>query len=175
MRTLLISFLLLLAGCGSLAVRSPPGIDLTGTWQLDPARSDSGGLHEHPHDLDADEGETQGSNGNYARSHTPRPRLPMLTATEMTIAQDPTSMGIGYPNQPYRDLKWGKQKHNLYVVESGWDKDRLIVETSSTPLHIKETYSLSSDGKTLTLSVDLKGKGFDSAHIVRVFTRRTTA
>jgi hypothetical protein len=189
MRTLLMSLLLLLAGCGSLGARSPPSVDLTGTWQLDPARSDNGGLHEHRHRSDADERQMQGTHeqpavpggdltpeGNYgAHNHTPPPRLPMLTATEMTIAQDPTSMGIAYPNQPYRDLKWGKQKHNLYVVESGWDKDRLIVETSSSPLYIKETYSLSSDGNTLTLWVDIKGKGFDSAHIVRVFTRRTTA
>jgi hypothetical protein len=188
MRTLLFSLLLLLAGCSGLGVRSPTSVDLTGTWQLDPARSDTGGLHEHQHYSDAAARQMPGQNEQPAvpgggltaepnrdpHGHTPPPRLPMLSATEMTIAQDPTSMGIAYPNQPYRDLKWGMQKHDLYVVQAGWDKDRLIVETASAPLHIKETYSLSNNGNTLTLLVELKGKGFDSAHIVRVFTRRPT-
>jgi hypothetical protein len=189
MRSLLFPLLLMLAlaGCTGQALRSPAGVDLTGTWQLDPARSDTGALHEHHHDADmgerqmAGQAEQPSSPGGFtepnheSRGHVPPPRLPMLTATEMTIAQDATSMGIAYPNQPYRDLKWGKQKHDLYVVQAGWEKNQLVVETTSTPLHVKETYTLSDDGNTLTLRVDLGGRAFDNAHVVRVFTRRSAA
>jgi len=190
MRSHLFSMLPMLAlvGCTGLALRSPEGVDLTGTWQLDPAHSDTGALREHHRRSDVDERQMPGQAEQPAspggltaepnhgsRGHVPPPRLPMLTATEMTIAQDATSMGIAYPNQPYRDLKWGKQKHDLYAVQAGWDKDQLVVETSSAPLHVKETYTLSNDGRTLTLQVELNGKGFDSAHIVRVFTRRSAA
>ena len=174
MRPFLATFLflllqLLLAGCKDLVMQSPTDVDLTGTWVLDRAHSDAGAVHEHPAPLDVDERPTSNPRG-----HSPLPRLPMLTAEEMTIDQDATSMGIAYPNQPYRDLKWGEQKHNLYRVQSGWDNGRLIVETKSTPMHIKETYTLSDDRNTLTLRVDVDGRAIDSAHFVRVFTRKST-
>ena len=51
----------------------------------------------------------------------PTPLLTMVTATEMTIGQDPQSMGIEYPNQPYRDIKWGEQKRGLFTIDAGWE------------------------------------------------------
>ena len=108
-----------LAGCASPAVTSPLGVDLSGTWQLDVQHSQAGALPDDRTRSDADERQLPGSREAPASpggltaepdsdepTRGPLPRLPMLSATQMTIAQDPTSMGIDYPGQPYRDLKW---------------------------------------------------------------------
>jgi len=161
--------LLFAAACSHLETVSPPGVDLSGAWQLDPRRSDSPPPPPRPHnDEDAREG------GGPPRFSGPAPLIPMVSATHMTIAQDHDSMGIDYPNQPYRDVKWGTQKRELYVVDAGWDHDMLIIETKSQPMTIRETYSLSPDRSTLTLVIDLSSKRGDH-HLTRVFTHAPEA
>jgi hypothetical protein len=157
-----------LAACGHLEPKSPAGVDLSGTWQLDRSRSDTPPPPPRPHDDDESHGSPSGEGP--PRFHGPAPLLPMVAANRMTIAQDRDSMGIDYPNQPYRDVKWGEQKRSLYVVDAGWDHDRLIIETKSQPMKIRETYSLSADGDTLTLLIDISERRGDH-HITRVFTR----
>ncbi len=103
------------------------------------------------------------------------PLLPMVTTTQMTIAQDAASMGIEYPGSPYRDLKWGTQKRGLFTIEAGWDdKQQLIVVTKSDPLNVREIYTL-TDADTLVLQIDLQGKHVDSRHLTRVFVRQREA
>jgi hypothetical protein len=174
--------LVLLTSCSSLAVTAPPDIDLSGTWELDLQRSDARTGAEQEHNPPDDEPRivTTATRGEMTMDTDPNeflrgpaPRLPMLTATQMTIDQDPTSMGIAYPKQPYRDLKWGRYDQGLFVIEAGWDEGHLVVQTTSAPLRVKETYSLSDGGATLILQVDLNGRGVDSAHIVRVFRRKS--
>lgn len=100
------------------------------------------------------------------------PLLPMVTATQMTIAQDAASMGIEYPGSPYRDLKWGTQKRGLFTIEAGWNEKRqLIVVTKSDPLNVREIYAL-SDAATLVLQIDLQGKHGDVRRMTRVFVRQ---
>ena len=152
--------------CSHLETVSPPGVDLSGTWQLDPRRSDSPPPPPRPHDND----DMHEGGGEPPRFSGPAPLMPMVSATRMTIAQDRDSMGVDYPNQPYRDVKWGTQKRELYVVDAGWDHDMLIIETKSQPMTIRETYSLSPDRSTLTLVIDLSSKRGDR-HLTRVFTR----
>jgi hypothetical protein len=95
----------------------------------------------------------------------------MLTASRMTIDQDATSMGIAYPKQPYRDVKWSQQKRELYTVDAGWDENhRLIITTGSRAMRVKEIYSLAPNSNTLTLDVELSGRQ-GTHHIVRTFTR----
>src|SRR4051794_26730343 len=107
-----------LTGCTHLDPHSPASVDLSGTWQLDPRASDSAPLLvEHAH---ADDDERPHANGEPPRFAGPSPLLPMVTAEQMTISQDAESMGIAYPNQPYRDVKWGRQKRSLYTVDAGW-------------------------------------------------------
>jgi len=85
-------------------------------------------------------------------------------------------MGIDYPNQPYRDVKWGRQQRGPFVVEAGWDDDnRLIVRTSSRAMRVKEVYSLSSDGDTLTLDIELSGRAVPTTQVVRTFARQNAA
>ena len=105
----------------------------------------------------------------------PTPLLPMITATEMTIGQDPQSMGIEYPNQPYRDIKWGEQKRGLFTIDAGWEEQRLIIVTKSEPMTVHEVYSLSDAGNTLTLEIDLSSKRIGDRHVTRVFTRKPIA
>ena len=161
--------LMLGVACSHLGTVSPPGVDLSGAWQLDPRRSDSPPPPPRPHDND-----DMHEGGGPPRFGGPAPLLPMVSATRMTIAQDRDSMGVDYPNQPYRDVKWGTQKRDLYVVDAGWDHDTLIIETKSQPMTIRETYSLSPDRSTLTLVIDLSSKRGDH-HLTRVFTRAPEA
>jgi hypothetical protein len=157
-----------LSACSHLETVSPAGVDLSGTWLLDQRHSDTPPPPPRPHESDESHA---GTNGEAPpRFHGPAPLLPMIAATRMTITQDRNSMGVDYPNQPYRDVKWGEQKRSLYVVDAGWDKDRLIIETKSQPMTARETYSLSDDRNTLTLLIDLTDRHGDR-HITRVFTR----
>jgi hypothetical protein len=168
-RTVSTSLLIVvLTACSHLETFSPPGVDLSGTWQLDRSRSDTPPPPPRPHDTD-DEHPGPSSQGP-PRFHGPAPLMPMVAATRMTISQDRDSMGIDYPNQPYRDVKWGEQKRSLYVVDAGWDHDLLIIETKSQPMTIREIYSLSADRQTLTLLIDISEKRGDH-HVTRVFTR----
>jgi hypothetical protein len=168
------SLLFALAACSHLETRSPAGVDLSGTWELDARRSDlPPPLGRRSRSEVDDNGESRGDGA--PRFSGPMPLLPMVTATSMTIAQDPTSMGVDYPNQPYRDVKWGKQKRGLYVVDAGWDdKRRLIILTTSKPLDVRETYSIDPSGNTLTLQIDLNGERMEGRHITRVFNRSAT-
>jgi hypothetical protein len=123
-------------------------------------------------DEDRDGSQYYGGGQTPMRFDGPLPLLPMVSATEMTIGQDGRSMGIEYPGQPYRDIKWGEQKRGLFKINSGWEEQRLIIETKSEPLAVRETYTLNEAGNTLTLQIDLVGKRIGERHITRVFTRK---
>jgi hypothetical protein len=170
------TLLLALSACSDLGRVAPPGADLSGTWVLDARRSDSPppmGHRASEADAIDDRSASYGGGREPPRFGGPAPLLPMLTATEMTIGQDPQSMGIAYPNQPYRDIKWGEQERGLFKIDAGWDADRLIIVTKSQPMTVREVYSLSDAGNTLTLDIDLSGKHIRDRHVTRVFTRRS--
>src|SRR5262249_29960136 len=103
-RPILSLLLVALTACGHLETASPHGVDLSEIWQLDPRRSAAPPPPPRPHE--SDNARTDGGEGG-PRFAGPAPLLPMVAATRMTIAQDRDSMGIDYPNQPYRDVKWG--------------------------------------------------------------------
>lgn len=176
----LIFFLLLgLGACSHLDTRSPGTVDLSGAWEIDARRSDPSPLiaGNRQSELDAEEDRAAARYGEPQPMHTegPMPLLPMVSATQMTIAQDAASMGIDYPGSQYRDLKWGTQKRGLFRVDAGWDMQRLVIETRSEPLMIREIYTLSDAGDTLTLMIDLDGKRVEKLRIKRVFVRKSVA
>ncbi len=168
--TLVFALAMTLAACSHLATRSPVGVDLSGTWVLDAPHSDSPPpLRRHT----GAEFDRRYADGSMPRFGGPMPLLPMLSAAEMTIAQDPVSMGIAYPDSPYRDLKWGTEKRDLYTVDAGWDDtNRLVIETRSKPLDVREVYSLNASGDTLTLQIELSGQRIDKRQFTRVFHRK---
>jgi len=170
------TLLLALAACSHLETRSPVAVDLSGTWELDARHSDLAPPLGHRSRSEVEDSDGTGASGEGPpRFGGPMPLLPMVSATEMTIAQDPQSMGIDYPNQPYRDVKWGTQKRSFFTIDAGWDEQRLIIETKSQPLTVREIYSLSASGDTLTLQIELNGKRMNDLHLTRVFTRKTAA
>ncbi len=170
---------LTLAACSHLGTRSPTASDLSGTWQLDVARSDPPFRPSRADDRHR-EGDAHGRGSESRDSGSggphfggPMPLLPMLTATQMTIDQDAASMGIAYPGSPYRDLKWGTEKRGLFTIEAGWDEHaQLIVVTKSDPLNVREIYALRDAGQTLVLQIDLQGKQINTHHMTRVFVRQ---
>lgn len=164
----------LMTGCAHLGQVTPPGFNMSGTWVTQqPAEAPPPQSVFDPNaPIETDSsGEHEGGGAEAPPFRGPVPRLPMLTTVRMTIDQDTTSMGIAYPRQPYRDVKWGEQKRDLYTVDAGWDGDnRLIITTSNKAMRLKEIYSLAPDGKTLTLDVELSSRR-GTRHVVRTFTR----
>jgi hypothetical protein len=173
------ALLLAVCACSHLATVAPATVDLSGTWVLDARRSDSPppmGHRRSEAEENEDRSTSYGGQAGPAHFGGPMPLLPMVTATEMTIGQDPQSMGIDYPNQPYRDVKWGEQKRGLFTIDAGWDDQRrLIIVTKSQPMTVHEVYSLSDAGNTLTLQIDLSSKRIGDRHVTRVFTRKPVA
>jgi hypothetical protein len=173
----LLALLALVGGCTHLAEIAPAGINISGTWvaQQPPQLPPEASVFDPDATIETTEPSPGGRTGEGAEAPPFRglsPRLPMLSAARMTIDQDATSMGIDYPKQPYRDVKWGRQERGPFIVEAGWDADnRLIVQTSSRPMRVKEIYSLSDDGNALTLVVELSGRAVPTSHIVRTFAR----
>jgi hypothetical protein len=162
--------------CSDLGTVAPAGVDLSGTWVLDARRSDSPPPLSHRRSEAEQEEDRGGSYGGAPpRFGGPTPLLSMISATQMTIGQDPQSMGIEYPNQPYRDIKWGEQKRGLFTIDAGWEAQRLIIVTKSEPMTVQEVYSLSDAGNTLTLEVALTSKRIGDRHVTRVFTRMPIA
>ncbi|HTK98707.1 MAG TPA: hypothetical protein VL379_11815 [Pseudomonadales bacterium] len=172
------ALLLAACACSHLTTVAPATVDLSGTWVLDARRSDSPPPMGHRRS-EAEENEDRSTSyGGQPPPHFggPMPLLPMLTATQMTIGQDPQSMGIEYPNQPYRDVKWGEQKRGLFTIDAGWDNQRrLIIVTKSEPMTVHEMYSLNDVGNTLTLEIDLSSKRMGDRHITRIFNRKPVA
>jgi hypothetical protein len=176
-RSLVALLLLAASACSHLATVAPNDADLSGTWVLDARRSDSPPPMGHRRS-EVDEGEGRPSAGggqSPARYGGPTPLLTMVTATQMTIDQDSQSMGIAYPNEPYRDIKWGEQKRGLFTIEAGWEAQQLIILTKSQPMTVREAYSLSDAGNTLTIVIDLSSKRMGDRHLTRVFTRKPAA
>jgi hypothetical protein len=176
-RSLVALLLLIASACSHLATTAPNETDLSGTWMLDARRSDSPPPMGHRRSEADDDGGRPSAGGGQspARYGGPTPLLTMVTATEMTIDQDAQSMGVAYPNEPYRDIKWGEQKRGLFVIDAGWEAQRLIIVTKSQPMTVREVYSLSDAGDTLTLVIDLSSKRMGDRHLTRVFTRKPAA
>jgi hypothetical protein len=159
---LLLALLCVATACAHVAAPAPPGVDLSGVWVLDATRSDAIPSLDRRRSRDDEQ-----------RFTGPLPPLAMLTATQMTISQDAVSMGIDYPNQPYRDLKWGLQQRDLYKVDARWDGPRLVVETASDALHIREIYV--QNGDTLVVDIDVRGRDISGGHATRVFEKAGNA
>jgi hypothetical protein len=163
----------LTTGCAHLKQVTPEGFNMSGTWvtqeraEAPPPQS----VFDSTGPIEESSREREGGGDETPPFRGPIPRLPMLTTVRMTIDQDATSMGIAYPRQPYRDVKWGEQQRALYTVDAGWDDDnRLIITTSNKAMRVKEIYSLAPDGKTLTLDVELSSRR-GKRHVVRTFER----
>ncbi len=180
----------LLTGCAGLAQKAPENVNLSGSWVLNTALSDTlpapaarqrqkrgfpGGMSR-----EGNGGMGQrGAGGGFPRGRSGVPpntatfsRLPALTATEMIVEQDDASVGIDYSNQPYRDIYWGTHESGTFEVEAGWQKDAMVVRSKNTRMKLTETFALSEDGTQLQLTVKFSGGPFGSKTLSRVFDRK---
>lgn len=106
----------------------------------------------------------------------PRQQFPGLTAKEMIIEQDATSMGIDYLGGGYRDLTWGERERGRFDIDAGWDEDaRLVVHVAGDDIDYHEIWELSEDGERLTLLIKLSGKQVNTVEIVRSYDRKSDA
>ena len=120
---------LVAAGCTSLSVEVPAGVNLSGHWTI-----------------------------NVSLSDAPPPRgNPALRTREMTIEQDASSMGIDYAKAAYRDISWGKRNRAGYEIEAGWEQDVLIVRSKAQRRSVTETYRLDQGNNRLHLRVEFSG------------------
>ena len=190
----LISLLLLvtlLTSCASkLAFVPPEKIDLSGTWLLDQNLSeDVIVILPRPHagarsrkSGQSGSGKPSGGGRHSAggrptssgsnTSASPRFRKPVwMTATQMTIEQVSDSMGIAYPDALYRDVDWGKSEKKGKKILAGWAANSLIVISQHKQIKLKESYTLDSEAKVLTLEIKVSGnKGKDT--FTRVFRKK---
>jgi len=188
--TLLLLVTLLTSCASKLAFISPEKIDLSGTWLLDQKLSEDvivilsrpnagtksrksgqsgsgkpsgGGKHSAGN---------RSTSGGSNTSASPRFRKPVwMTATQMTIEQVSDSMGIAYLNTLYRDVDWGNSEKKGKKILAGWADNRLIVISQHKRIKLKETYTLDSTARVLTLEIKVSGnKGKDT--FTRVFRKK---
>ena len=165
---------LMLVNCGpassSLSSVVPYGVDLTGIWVLDEARSDA------PPNTDAAlqrlkaaeiEGKRSDSFGSiiYATQD-----FPVISAERLTIEQDQSSIGISYGDGQHRDLIWGLQTRAEWKIDAGWEQTRLVVKSMVSHTTGIERYQLQSDGDTLVVDVSVRA-GPDRRSFRRTFSK----
>jgi hypothetical protein len=148
-----------LAACQSTppSTTMPAGFDLSGAWELVPGESDvlpsmlnlraRGGL-----------------------LHLIAQDFPVLRARRMTIDQGHDSMGLTYDGADYRDVSWGTRKRGLWEVQAGWLEGRLVIISKAEDADALETFTLSPDGKRLTVEIEIRSSG-ESLQLRRTYAR----
>lgn len=165
---------MIVVSCGpatsSLSSVVPFGVDLSGVWVLDEARSDG------PPDSEAAlqrlkaaeiEGKRSDSFGSiiYAAQD-----FPVIAADRLSIEQDSSSIGISYGDGQHRDLIWGLQTRAEWKIDAGWEQTRLVVKSIVSHTSGTESYQLGSDGDTLLVNVSVRA-GPDRRSFRRTYTR----
>ena len=163
-----------LLGCGpassSLSAVVPFGIDLTGMWVLDEARSDA------PPDQEAAlqrikaeeiEGKQSSNLGSilYAAQD-----FPVISSQRLVIEQDATSIGISYGDGQHRDLIWGLQTRAEWKIDAGWEQNRLVVKSVVSHTTGTEKYQLQAGGETLVVDIAIRA-GPDRRSFRRTFDK----
>ena len=79
-------------------------------------------------------------------------------------------MGVAYSNSFYREVSWGRQDINDWVVKSGWSKGDLVLSMDRKKVNARETFVLSDRNQTLTVTVSIKTP-IDKMSFKRVFRK----
>ncbi len=163
-KRLLVLLLLGLVACSgpNLAPNPPSGFDLNGEWVL---VEDASGVEPAARRFTQNR---TGARRRLARGGVARD-FPVLGASSMRIEQSGDSMGIRYDGQLYRDISWGKRERGMWTVNAGWVDNTLHIISQAHDSEATEIMSLSADGRTLTVDVDVNaGQKFS---VRRVFER----
>lgn len=168
-----------LAACSTprLSPEVRSGFDISGSWTLDPSRSDvapdSARLVDQM-DRDLIRG---------ARSSTLRNRIgdgtifafigqdfPVLLAERLTIEQSRESLGIRYEPGTYRDVSFGEKERGLWTISAGWDdRGSFVIFSDSDDIRATEAHTL-LDASTLRIRLSVRADGGD-LDLVRTFVK----
>lgn len=158
------ALVLLLSACGgpNLSPAAPSGFDLQGDWELVVDRSER--------DLEGDDyiRMRTGDRRELARGGMGRD-FPVIRAQGMSIEQNADSMGIRYSTGDYRDVTWGRRDLGMWDVNAGWVDDSLHIISQAHDAKGTEIMTLSEDGNTLRISVEIDTGG--DYQIDRTFRR----
>lgn len=162
---------LALAACAPLATTAPGGVDFTGEWVLDAARSGA------PLDVAAirrreDRAVARGRQTDPSASAAFAVQdFPVLAANTLRIEQGETSMGVYYDGTQYRDVSWGRRQRNFWTVNAGWQERALVIRSERGAVKGRETLTLERGGSVLLVAVRVATAGED-IETVRVYRRR---
>lgn len=164
-----------LSGCSSIELEevNPQGVDLSGTWVLDEAASDSATVLRSKQRRRSDDQVVErrreivraAGSGLAFVTHD----FQVLTAERITIEQNHDSMGIAHKPGVYRDVSWGERQRGLWEVYAGWEGTDLVIISKAPDLSVLERYKASR--RSLVVEVTIEADG-DDRIVNRVFTRR---
>lgn len=189
--------LLLTAGCAS--TNTPDNVDLSGRWIFNematnetiPRRlknratqtehnnvltTDGTDLNLGEIDLRRDvtiEPENPSGKLESARTQSdPFGLFPVINANRITIQQSSSGVSFTYAAGMNRKVDWGEMKQGAFTSQTGWRNNDLVVETRNDRAVFTETYSLHSNGKTMTVTLKTK-RGMNAARkVTRIFNRK---
>ncbi|RPG23040.1 MAG: hypothetical protein CBC52_010720 [Gammaproteobacteria bacterium TMED92] len=167
--------LLTISACGGLKLQPTPTqpTNLSGTWQLDVAASDSAaglkgkpprGMRQNLSVTDEIRRISRGS-GLAFIAHD----FQVLKAKRLQIEQGADSMGVQHWPGVYRDVTWGERERGLWKVYAGWELNDLLIQSRSNDMRVLERYQLlSNDQLKIQITVNADG---ESIELQRVFKR----
>lgn len=149
----------LLSACTGITLdpTPPADFDLSGTWQLLEAESDTAPSRRRLR--------AQGGMLSFITQD-----FPVLRAHELRIEQSRDSMGVRYDGKDYRDVSWGSRRRGLWEVSAGWHEGSLVILSDAKDADARETLTLSPDRQRLRVDVEVKSGGDDVA-VTRIYRR----
>lgn len=156
--------LLISAGCSgpSLTPQAPSDFNISGEWRLDASESQKPPPPSHLNPY------RRGGSGALAR-HGLANDYPVIEATLLEIEQNRDSMGIRYDRSEYRDVTWGKREIGMWTIDAGFSDGALYILSRAHDSRATEILTLSEDGNTLVVDIDVRAG--ESFSVRRVFRR----
>ncbi len=166
---------MIMAGCGGLNLESKPArpTNLSGTWQLDTAASDSAdGLKGRPsrrlerNETVRDEIQriSRGSGLEFIAQD-----FQVLKAKRLKIEQGSDSMGVQHWPGVYRDVTWGERERGLWRVYAGWERNDLLIQSTTRDMRVLERYQLINNTQ-LRVQITVRADG-QTKELQRLYRR----
>ena len=166
---------MIMAGCGGLNLGLTPTqpTNLSGTWQLDTAASDSAdGLKGRPsprlerNETVRDEIQriSRGSGLEFIAQD-----FQVLKAKRLKIEQGSDSMGVQHWPGVYRDVTWGQRERGLWRVYAGWERNDLLIQSTTRDMRVLERYQLINNTQ-LRVQITVRADG-QTKELQRLYRR----
>ena len=170
---------MIMAGCAGLNLELTPTqpINLSGTWQLDTAASDSAdGLKGRPsrrlerNETVRDEIQriSRGSGLEFIAQD-----FQVLKAKRLKIEQGSDSMGVQHWPGVYRDVTWGQRERGLWRVYAGWERNDLLIQSTTRDMRVLERYQLINNTQ-LRVQITVRADG-QTKELQRLYRRSGSA